>query len=77
MSLDPQKDFYDNRRYFMGKDNPGDAHPEAVTRDPLPLGQIAFGLLFIGFIAFLAVLNIQSAREKLKPAAPAPIEATH
>ena len=75
-SLDPQKNFYDEKRYFMGKDNPGDEHPKPVTRKPLPIGQILFGLLFLGFVAFLAVLRIQAAREELKPEPPAPIQAT-
>jgi hypothetical protein len=72
MELDPQKNFYDEKRYFMGKDNPGDAHPEPVRRDPLPMGQIVFGLLFLGFIGFLALLNIKAAREELQPASAPP-----
>jgi hypothetical protein len=73
--LDPQKNFYDEKRYFMGKDNPGDAHP-APTVGGMPRGQVIFGILFLGFIAFLALLNIRSAREEMAPAAPAPIPAT-
>ena len=47
-SLDPQKNFYDEKRYFMGKDNPGDAHPEPRAGG-IPRGQIIFGVIFIGF----------------------------
>jgi hypothetical protein len=75
MNLDPQKNFYDEKRYFQGKDNPGDAHPDSATREPLPRGQIVFGLVFLGFIAFLALLNIKSARQEMNakpPAAAAP-----
>ena len=67
MNLDPQKNFYDEKRYFQGKDNPGDPHPEPVKREPLPRGQIIFGILFIGFVALLALLRIQAAREDLQP----------
>jgi hypothetical protein len=77
MSLDPQKNFYDNKRYFQGKDNPGDAHPETTTREPLPRGQLIFGVLFIGFVALLAFLRIQSAREEMQPESPLPtVQAT-
>ena len=74
-SLDPQKNFYDEKRYFMGKDNPGDAHPEPTTSG-IPRGQIIFGLIFIAFVAVLALLNIRSAREELAPAPAAPASAT-
>ena len=74
-SLDPQKNFYDEKRYFQGKDNPGDAHP-APTTSGIPPGQIIFGVIFIGFVALLALLNIRGAREELKPAAPPPVSAT-
>ncbi len=75
MNLDPQKNFYDEKRYFQGKDNPGDPHPESVTREPLPRGQIIFGVVFLGFIAFLALLNIKSAREELHATTHAPAPA--
>jgi hypothetical protein len=71
MSLDPQKNFYDEKRYFQGKDNPGDRHPEPVKREPLPRGQILFGLIFLGFIALLALLNIKSAHDEAHLKAPA------
>jgi hypothetical protein len=73
--LDPQKNFYDEKRYFQGKDNPGDVHPEPATSG-VPRGQIIFGLIFIGFVAVLALLNIRSARQELEPAQPAPVTAT-
>lgn len=74
-SLDPQKNFYDEKRYFMGKDNPGDVHPEPVTSG-MPRGQIIFGLIFIGFVAVLALLNIRGAKEELAQPAAAPVTAT-
>ncbi len=72
MDLEPQKNFYDNKRYFQGKDNPGDAHPATATREPLPRGQLIFGVLFLGFVALLAFLRIQSAHEEMKPEPPVP-----
>jgi hypothetical protein len=74
---DNQKNFYDEKRYFQGKDNPGDAHPDPVVGG-VPRGQIIFGVLFIGFVAVLALLNIRSAQKELVPAhpAPAPVTAT-
>ncbi len=59
MDLDKQKNFYDNRRYFQGKDNPDDAHPAPKTGG-VPFGHIVFGLLFIGFVAALFALRIHT-----------------
>jgi hypothetical protein len=73
-SLDPQKNFYDEKRYFMGKDNPGDAHPEPAVGG-MPRGQVVFGIVFLAFIAFLALLNIRSARRELVPTQ-APVQVT-
>jgi hypothetical protein len=75
MDLQPQKNFYDQKRYFQGKDNPGDAHPEATTREPLPRGQLIFGVLFFAFIALLFVLRVHSSDES--PAPPAPAAQAH
>jgi hypothetical protein len=74
-SLDPQKNFYDEKRYFQGKDNPGDPHPAPAERTPIPMGQVVFGLIFLGFIGFLAWLNVRGAQAELH-ATPAPIQAT-
>jgi hypothetical protein len=79
MDLEPQKNFYDQKRYFQGKDNPGDPHPDPTAREPLPRGQIVFGVLFIAFVALLALLRVRSANQELKPATPltaAPVAAT-
>ena len=72
---DPQKNFYDEKRYFQGKDNPGDAHPDPVVSG-VPRGQLIFGVLFTGFVAVLALLNIRSAQKELVPATPAPAPVT-
>ncbi len=77
MDLPKQKNFYDNRRQFQGKDNPTDAHPDAkARREPMPRGQIVFGLLFLAFVAALAWLRVRaeaapSPKQILGPAAPA------
>jgi hypothetical protein len=77
MDLPKQKNFYDNRRQFQGKDNPTDAHPDPkATRAPMPRGQILFGLLFLAFVAALAWLRVKaetapSPKQILAPAAPA------
>ncbi len=76
MNLDPQKNFYDEKRYFQGKDNPGDQHPDPVKREPLPFGQLVFGAIFIGFVALLALLNIRSAQKELQPATTASVPST-
>jgi hypothetical protein len=60
MDLSPQKDFYDNRRYFQGKDNPGDQHPEVVRGKRPPRGQVLFGIIFFGFVAALFWLRVRS-----------------
>jgi hypothetical protein len=66
MDLDKQKNFYDNKRYFQGKDNPGDAHPEpkagAVSR-----GQLTFGVLFLAAIVALFALSLTSSQSDLGP----------
>ncbi len=78
--LPNQKNFYDERRQFMGRDQPTDVSPPAVIKEPLPKGQILFGVLFLAFVAFLAYLRVQSAREEgaqepLPAAASAPAQA--
>jgi hypothetical protein len=69
MDLDKQKNFYDHKRYFQGKDNPGDAHPEpkagAVSR-----GQITFGVLFLAAIVALFALSLTSPPELAPQKAP-------
>jgi hypothetical protein len=61
MQLDPQKNFYDRRRYFQGKDNPDDAHPDPnAAREPLPRSQIVFGLIFFAVMAALFWLRIKA-----------------
>jgi hypothetical protein len=72
MALDNQKNFYDEKRYFQGKDNPGEAHPDAKTREPMPRGQIIVGVLFLAFVAAMALLNIRSANKQLVPIQAAP-----
>jgi hypothetical protein len=76
MDLPKQKDFYDNRRQFQGKDNPTDTHPDSTGREPMPLGQIAFGLVFLLFVVALFWMRIHSEpaptpAQILGPAAPA------
>jgi len=60
MDLPKQKNFYDNRRQFQGKDNPTDAHPAATGATSIPRGQIVFGLLFFAFVAALFWLRVKS-----------------
>ncbi len=53
MKLDKQRNFYDDKRYFQGKDNPGDFHPDpnagagAVSR-----AQLVFGAIFLLLIVY-------------------------
>lgn len=70
MELPKQKDFYDVKRQFQGKDLPTDSHPEPEIRQPLPRGQILFGLIFIVVIALLAVMRIRGADAELVPTTP-------
>lgn len=73
MDLPNQKNFYDTKRQFQGKDQPTDTHPASHTRGP-SLSQVVFGLVFLAFIGFLAFLRVKAAREELVPteaAAPA------
>lgn len=73
MELPNQKNFYDEKRYFQGKDNPGDLHPEPAPREPLPRAQIVFGIFFLIVLAVLFLLNVRSGSVPLPPgAAPAP-----
>ena len=59
MELDPQKDFYDQRRYFQGKDNPTDAQPEGRSGKLPPMAHVLFGVLFFAFLAAIAWLRIR------------------
>ena len=79
MDLPKQKDFYDTRRQFQGRDQPQDVGPEPEVKEPMPRGQVLFGLIFLAVIVALAAMRIKSAREELvptsgdaKPAATAP-----
>jgi hypothetical protein len=60
MDLDEQKNFYDNRRYFQGKDNPGDEHPETGAAKRPSMGQLAFGVIFLAVVAALAWMRVRS-----------------
>jgi hypothetical protein len=74
MDLPKQKNFYDVRRQFQGRDQPTDAHPDSTVREPFPIGHVIFGLIFLAAIAGLAFMSVKSAREELVPttvAAPA------
>jgi hypothetical protein len=79
MDLPKQKDFYDSKRQFQGRDQPQDVGPTPEVKEPMPRGQMIFGVIFLGVIILLAVMRIKSAREELvptggdaKPAAAAP-----
>ena len=72
MDLEKQKNFYDHKRYFQGKDNPGDAHPEPIA-GAVSRGQLIFGVLFLLGIAALAALNVRS--QEAPPEKPAPAAA--
>jgi hypothetical protein len=63
VELEKQKNFYDHKRYFMGKDSPGTVHPDAKQLQPVPRGQIVFGLLFLAVLALLFVLRVTSHDE--------------
>lgn len=71
MDLPKQKNFYDVKRQFQGKDSPtAQSEPEPAAREPLPRGQIIFGLLLIAFVAALAFLKIRGADAELVPTTP-------
>jgi hypothetical protein len=70
MAIPYQKNFYDHKRYFQGKDNPGDWHPEPEVKSGIPIGQVVAGVIFFAFIGFLAFLSIRSAKKELEPEAP-------
>ena len=77
MELEPQKNFYDRRRYFQGKDNPTDAQPEGRAGKLPPRAHVLFGLLFLAFIAALAWLRIRDeapSASKILGAKPAPAQ---
>ncbi|HEY7956775.1 MAG: hypothetical protein ACHQ17_09060 [Polyangia bacterium] len=81
MDLPKQKNFYDVKRQFQGKDSPtAQPEPERTAREPLPRGQIIFGLILIAFVAALAFLKIRGADAELVPTTPtvatAPAHAT-
>jgi hypothetical protein len=82
MELDRQKNFYDTKRYFQGKDHPTQAHPEPTVEGP-SRAQIGFGLLFLAFLGLLFWLRVSQAQSELvpttgQPAAPAaPAPAKH
>jgi hypothetical protein len=75
MDLPKQKNFYDVRRQFQGKDQPTDAHPDSTVREPFPIMHVLVGLIFIGAIAALALMNIRSAQRELVPTTAAPAAA--
>jgi hypothetical protein len=66
MDLEPQKNFYDKKRYFQGKDNPGDLHP-APQAGAISRGQLTFGVVFLVVIAALALLRVKQAESELSP----------
>lgn len=67
MDLSKQKNFYDVRRQFQGKDQPTDPHPQPMVA-PVAKSQIVFGLLFLGFLGALFALRVKAARDELRPA---------
>jgi hypothetical protein len=67
MDLPKQKNFYDVRRQFQGRDQPTDVSPEPQVREPLPRGQLVFGVIFLGVIVALALLRVVGARAELVP----------
>ncbi len=60
MELPRQKNFYDKRRYFQGKDNPDDQHPDPKAAGSMPRSQLAFGVLFFLAMAALFWLRIKA-----------------
>ena len=75
MDLPKQKNFYDVRRQFQGRDQPTDSHPEPTVREPFPIMHVLVGLIFLGVIAALAFMNIRSAQRELVPTSEAPAAA--
>jgi hypothetical protein len=69
MDLPKQKNFYDVRRAFQGKDQPTDAHPDAQVRQPFPFGHFVFGMIFLAAIGALAYASVKGARDQLVPTA--------
>ena len=62
MSIPYQKNFYDRKRYFQGKDNPDDVHPEPKPEDKIPMSQILIGLAFLAFVGLLFMMSIRAAK---------------
>lgn len=73
--LPKQKNFYDVKRQFQGRDQPTDAHP-APRAEPPPMGQLLFGVVFIAFIGLLFWLNVKGAREE-HDQKPPPVATSH
>jgi hypothetical protein len=69
MQLPNQKNFYDQRRYFQGKDDPGGLHPEPVPQEPLPRAQIVFGILFLMVLALLFLISVHAGSGSITPSA--------
>ncbi len=66
MELPKQKNFYDVKRQFQGKDQPTDAHP-APDAAPPARGQLLFGLIFIAVLAALFWMRERASRDELSP----------
>jgi hypothetical protein len=71
MDLEKQKNFYDNKRYFQGKDNPGDAHPAPAAGSVSP-GQLIFGVVFLGSIMAGVAAWVMSSQVDVMPKNPPP-----
>ena len=69
MDLDRQKNFYDEKRYFQGKDHPTQPHPEPTVEGP-SRGQLVFGVVLLVFLGLLFWLKVKQAQSELVPTTP-------
>lgn len=66
MTLAKQKDFYDTKRQFQGRDQPTDSHPEPTVTPPNRTVFVAGVALFL-FVALTFALKVYWAQKELSP----------
>lgn len=66
MEVPKQKNFYDNKRQFQGKDHPTDPHPAPQSGMP-SRGSMIFALLLLAALAAIFWMREKSARDELAP----------
>lgn len=71
MTLAKQKDFYDTKRQFQGRDQPTDSHPEPSVAPP-DRTVFVVGIGFFLFVALTFALKVYWAQKELSPSLKAP-----